>query len=462
MGRNSYTEAQKKEAIRLRKSGVPIKETSEITGISQNTIKTLARNERESNQTINGADIEEKIEEVGQDNERIIDSKSRRITTLEQLIKFCKIDLNEWVIDRHVINKWEVGSKFGYKGSEEMVIEPLFQVKAWLSKRHPEAIRPVIQPIEIKADIPKIGKIVKSGLRKILVAGDLQIGFTRSMRTGKLTPFHDRSAIGVMLSLLKKHKFDEILLGGDLLDFSMWSSKFLKKPSFVFTTQPALVECAWLLTVIRKLQPDAKITYIEGNHDVRPEIAMMEHFVDGYGLRSADNIDGQAVMSIPNLLGLPKLGVDYIGNYPSGEYWLNDRAVIRHGNTAKKGSGATVGAIAKEALDTEIVFHIHRLEMVSKTIHTRSGTEIINQFCPGCLCRIDGAVPGDERPNWQQGIAVVSYDEKRYVNIEPIPIQDGQALYRDEIHGGSDYTDQLRKDTVFTDKKTGEKLEWNY
>ena len=431
-----------------------IKETSEITGISQNTIKTLTRNERESNQTINGADVDEKIEEVGKDNERIIDSKSRRITTLEGLIKFCKIDLNEWTIDRHVINKWEVG----VNGGDGIEVSPLFQVKAWLSKKHPEAIKPVIQPVQINVEIPKAAKPTKSKFKKALLMGDAQIGFTRSMRTGKLTPFHDRLALGVSLALLKVHKFDQVIIGGDWLDFSMWSSKFLKKPSFYFTTQPALIECAWLLTTIRKLQPDAEILYIEGNHEIRPEVAIMDHFVDGYGLRSADNIDGQAVMSIPNLLGLPKIGVEYIGNYPAGESWLNDRAVIRHGNTARKGSGATVSAIAKEALDTEIVFHIHRMEMVGKTIHAKDGTKIIYQFCPGCLCRIDGAVPGDERPNWQQGIAVVSYDNKQYVNIEPIPIHEGQALYRDQVFTGTDYTQQLRKDTCFTDK-AGEKSE---
>lgn len=457
MPNRKYADAQRTEAIRLRNIGVPIRKVAEITGISPNTIKTLTRNERESNQTINGADIDEKIEESGQDNERVIDSKSRRITTLDELIAFCEIDLNVWNIDRHIINKWEVG----INGEDGIEVSPLFQVKAWLTKIHPEAIKPVIQPIEIRADIPKIGKSRQSGLKKALLLGDAQIGFTRSMRTGKLSPFHDRQAIGVIFTLLKQYQFDLIAIGGDWLDFSMWSSKFLKKPSFYFTTQPALIECAWILTIIRKLQPNAQIIYIEGNHEIRPEVAMMDHFVDGYGLRTADNVDGQAVMSIPNLLGLPKLGIEYIGNYPAGEYWFNDRAVIRHGNTAKKGSGATVSALSREALNTEIVFHIHRLEMVSKTIHTRDGVEIINQFCPGCLCKIDGAVPGDERPNWQQGIAAISYNDDRYVNIEPIPIQDGSALYRDLVISGEDYTQQLRKDTAFHDKENNIQ-EWNF
>lgn len=456
--RKNYTEAQKAEAVRLcEEGGKSQSEAERITGVNKNTIKTLLKNKRESNQTINGADIEERVEESGQDNERVIDSKSRRIATLEQLIEFCQIDLSVWKIDRHVINKWEVG----INSDGTVITSPLFQVKAWLSKIEPEAIKPVIQPIQINADIPKMGKTKKAGYKKSLLLGDAQIGFTRSMRTGKLDPFHDRRTIDIAFQLLKKHQFDLVVIGGDWLDFSMWSKQFLKKPSFYFTTQPALVECAWILSIFRQLQPDAEIIFLEGNHEIRPEKAIMEHFVDGYGLRSADNVEGMAVMSIPNLLGLPKLNIQYYGNYPANEYWLNDRAVIRHGDTAKKGSGATVSALAKEAISTEVVFHIHRLEMVSKTIHTREGTEIVNQFCPGCLCRIDGSVPGDDRPNWQQGIGVINYDDKRYINIEPIPIQDGQALYRDEIYTGNDYTDALRKATTFKDK-TGKVSEWAF
>jgi len=441
----------------LRKSGKSIKETAEITGISPNTIKALTRNDKVSNQTINGSDIDEKIEEFGQNNERIIDSKSRRITTLADLIKFCKIDLTVWNIDRHIINKWEVG----INADGFVVTSPLFQVKVWLTKKYPEAIKPVIQPVEINIEIPKVIKTKKAGLRKGLLLGDAQIGFTRSMRTGKLNAFHDRRAINIVIQLLRRYKFDLIVIGGDWLDFSMWSKQFLKKPSFYFTTQPALVECAWVLGLIRKLQPNAEIIFLEGNHEIRPEKAIMENFIDGYGLRSADNVEGAAVMSIPNLLGLPKLDIKYYGNYPSDEYWLNDHAVVRHGDIAKKGSGATVSTLAKEAINTEFVFHVHRLEMVSKTIHARDGSEIINQFCPGCLCKIDGTVPGDERPNWQQGIAVINYDLNRYVNIEPIPIQDGRALYRDEIYNGTDYVSILRKDTAFKDK-AGVRQEWNF
>lgn len=55
-----------------------------------------------------------------------------RICSLEELIEHCKIDLLLWEVDRWVCNKWEVGAK---DASKKIVVEPLFQVKAWLKKR---------------------------------------------------------------------------------------------------------------------------------------------------------------------------------------------------------------------------------------------------------------------------------------------------------------------------------------
>lgn len=59
----------------------------------------------------------------------------REITTIDELVKFCKIDLKEWNIDRWICNKWEVGAK---DSSNKVVVTPLFQVKAWLSRRKVE------------------------------------------------------------------------------------------------------------------------------------------------------------------------------------------------------------------------------------------------------------------------------------------------------------------------------------
>ena len=56
--------------------------------------------------------------------------RSSRIKSIDDLIKHCKIDLEIWEVDRYVVNKWEVGSNV----DGNIIVEPLFQIKAWLKK----------------------------------------------------------------------------------------------------------------------------------------------------------------------------------------------------------------------------------------------------------------------------------------------------------------------------------------
>jgi hypothetical protein len=57
-------------------------------------------------------------------------TRSSRIKTIDDLIDHCKIDLNVWEIERYVVNKWEVGSNV----DGQIIVEPLFQIKAYLKR----------------------------------------------------------------------------------------------------------------------------------------------------------------------------------------------------------------------------------------------------------------------------------------------------------------------------------------
>ena len=58
--------------------------------------------------------------------------KSTRIKSIDDLIEHCDIDLDVWEIERYVVNKWEVGSNV----DGTIIVEPLFQIKAWLKKNN--------------------------------------------------------------------------------------------------------------------------------------------------------------------------------------------------------------------------------------------------------------------------------------------------------------------------------------
>jgi hypothetical protein len=71
----------------------------------------------------------------------LIDARVKRIITLDSLLKLAEVDLKKWYVERHVINKWEVGAK---DSNGDILVEPLFQVKVWL------------KPVSPMGDISKI------------------------------------------------------------------------------------------------------------------------------------------------------------------------------------------------------------------------------------------------------------------------------------------------------------------
>ena len=62
----------------------------------------------------------------------LITITNKRIKTLEDLIEICEIDLETWSIISWECNKWEVGAK---NAAKEIVVSPLFQVKAKLARK---------------------------------------------------------------------------------------------------------------------------------------------------------------------------------------------------------------------------------------------------------------------------------------------------------------------------------------
>ncbi|MHB1310589.1 MAG: hypothetical protein ACYC3L_01135 [Gemmatimonadaceae bacterium] len=55
-----------------------------------------------------------------------------RIMTLDALLASAETDLTQWEVERHIINKWEIGAT-GPDG--QLVVEPLWQIRAWLRRK---------------------------------------------------------------------------------------------------------------------------------------------------------------------------------------------------------------------------------------------------------------------------------------------------------------------------------------
>lgn len=313
---------------------------------------------------------------------------------------------------------------------------------------------PVVQQAAPATIKPRkaVRPVSESGTQTAVILPDPQIGFRR-LADGTLEPFHDNRAMDIGLQIVNEVNPDLIVNLGDFLDFAVLSSKFVRDPSFSETTQAA-VDTAYKFLVDQKqaCSEGTEIILFEGNHDLRLPLYVVENAKEAFGLKRADSPDTWPVMSVPFLLRLDELDVEYVDGYPAGSYWINDNLVCIHGARASSVTGKTASLVVDDERVSIIYGHIHRIEEVLRTRNTRNGPKFSSASSPGCLCRIDGKVPSTKsakitphKPlppryeDWQQGVAVVTYQPGNgWFDTETIKIFEGVATYR-----GKRYTSRV-------------------
>jgi hypothetical protein len=64
-----------------------------------------------------------------------ITTKSLNITNLDDALKYAKVDLNVWEVEKYTVNSWEVTMGAGKSGAEEPKTFTNYQVKVWLKRK---------------------------------------------------------------------------------------------------------------------------------------------------------------------------------------------------------------------------------------------------------------------------------------------------------------------------------------
>ncbi len=365
---------------------------------------------------------------------RKVGEEALLVTSLEDLYELFKVNIKDWVLNKSVLNFW---------GSWN---NPNSQAKVWITPLHPEPILPMIEPVKINVSFPKRRKPRKRKVRKIFLFPDPHIGFERDITTGKLYNFHDRRAMDVAIQLIKETQPDVVALLGDILDLAEWSDKFFRTPEAALVTRPALFETAWWITQIRLAVPDAEIIYLEGNHEQRIPKLIATYLPQAFGLTGVANVKWP-VLSIPSLLDLDTLGVTWVPGYPRNEYWITPNFRLVHGETVRVQPGKTSQVVIKERHYGEAFGHIHRTEIATKTVDTHHGKQYLTVISPGCLCHIDGRVPGGKSQyNWQNATGEIEVVDGM---IQPsiTYIHDGVAIRDGHQFVGSPRVAQIMKDT---------------
>jgi UDP-2,3-diacylglucosamine pyrophosphatase LpxH len=380
------------------------------------------------------------------------EKKQDRTAQLTALLDKALVDNNIDVEDvRDVtqvkVKQWQMGSKDAEGNPQVTNLEGYqFTINPkWAAGPEWPAIEPA-RPVIIR--MAKVKKPAH-GYKTAVIVPDPQIGFYRDIETDAFMPFHDERAMDIVLQVIRDLQPDLIVNLGDLLDFAEFG-KYEQTPTFQRTAQKTIDRAHLFLAQQKAAAPDSHIVLIEGNHDRRLQKATINNMAAAFGISQARIPDSWTerlpVLSVPHLLRLEELGVEYVSGYPAAAYWINDRLKCIHGATVVS-RASTARRVSDDERVSAIFGHVHRIELQYKTVNVRDGSRINLAFTPGCLCHIDGRVPSTKgstdylgRPvqnyeNWQQGFGVVDYEEgDGMFNISHAFIHEGQAIFRGNLY----------------------------
>lgn len=343
----------------------------------------------------------------------------------------------------------------GFVRTGGIITKTLYSVSLKLIRRHREPILPtfsVIQPLNTYTAVPA-GKSTDGWVRTLLFS-DVHLGYHKDVQTAALTPMHNRGMMSVILQVARDLQPNVIGILGDLFDMSRWTRRFPAKQEYYMTTQPAFFEGHWWLHQFRAGCPDTRIIFIPGNHEERLIRYQRKYAQEAEGLKAVG--DQYAAISVPHLLGLEALGIEWIDSNGlddeeetgwSGEEYDDHAAYVditpwarlMHGHIARKAGGATVRELLDRASKTIVAGHTHRSEM--QVVRFRDEDLPIMGLILGCCCHLDGRVPGGvPDTGWENVFAVADFPalEPGLPSVELVPYRYGRALCRGrtytEIH----------------------------
>ena len=391
-------------------------------GLSERKSRRLAAYVREHGSPLSSV----QIERHGSGDVLSVKAKSGgQIRTLQQLLAASEVDLSRWRVAKWRTNVWHQASK---DADGKTTVTPLHQVKADLEARIIDRTEPIGEWVELPKRPP--GATAPA----CLIVPDSQHGFRWNRNHTRLEPLHDRRALDVVVQVAARLRPERIVLLGDMLDLPSFSTKFPRPMALRDTTTPALRELHWQLAQLRAASPDSRIVYVEGNHEARIRRAMTERLSEASVTVPVGSTE--ELGSIPSLLGLDGLEIEYVGPYGAG-YWLWGQVQIVHGTKLR------LSAHLSEVSHSFVMGHIHRVLLQTRAIQTPQGSRTITGICPGCLCRTDGSVPGyPGRPDWSQGYGI-AWKLGDSVSLEVREIRDGRTAWEGLSLVGEDHSEAI-------------------
>lgn len=203
-------------------------------------------------------------------------------------------------------------------------------------------------------------------------------------------PFQDKASVLIALEDAKDKRVNTVILGGDILDFYSLS-RFDKEPNKENFIQSR--EMFWqFIDTINTMLPNAKVFWIEGNHENR---------FSKYMLLKAPEIFKVTEFSMRFLFDLRTLGVEYIDRK---QFIKAGSLNIMHGHeykTVSQGVNPARGMFLR-ARNSVVFGHYHKTsEHTSADIRDN----ITSVYSVGCLCYLHPEyMPLND---WNSGFALI-------------------------------------------------------
>ena len=245
-------------------------------------------------------------------------------------------------------------------------------------------------------------------------------------------PFHDPRAVNILYQINEDLKPDTLVCHGDVAD--MWQLSTHRPPMETklradqIDIQETLDMTSEHLAQMEAIANPTWKIFMMGNHEDRWN-RMLTKIQTDQKYRQLLRIPKIAeVMSLDYLIGLTEKGWHFDDYLEGDRQLLHERLLVIHGYAA------TIWASRKhlQSYGTNVMFgHSHRIQNFTKTDLNGS----ISSWNIGCLC--DLRPHWRQRPNWQQGFAVVNWSQaegKWYFNVEQIRIHDGICIWRDKTY----------------------------
>lgn len=256
-----------------------------------------------------------------------------------------------------------------------------------------------------------------------------KMGFERAVILSDVhIPYHDSSAVGTAFAVIADICPDVIFIAGDLVDFFS-ISKYEKDPFRKLMLNSELQAARQFLQELRELAPDARIIYVQGNHEMRLEAYLLDNAPLVEGLA---NSVGARILSFESLMELDSLGIEYERGKRATKtaYVKYGDVLIGHFDAIGVQAGDTAKRLLNKYRQPVVQGHCHRLALVPYTHPDGS-------VLWGVECGMLGSTDPEyiEVPNWQQGLVVLTRDlqtDTCYPQL--VHIEYGTAMFNDVVY----------------------------